>query len=138
MFNLFNKKNKNSLLNEAKEELIILNTEMKDSILYSRIQNILLGLIKNNPEKIIEQIIQTEEENSKAWAIESVAFCAQRFLESGQFHVYRGVLNIEGDELLKIYNLMYDKLLKMNISYITAEYVEECNKYIREEIKKIG
>ena len=59
-------------------------------------------------------------------------------LESGEFHMYRGVLNPMkgGNTLLKIYDYYIDELITLND--ITQEYADDQKKILRNNINDVG
>ena len=57
-------------------------------------------------------------------------------LESGEYHIYRGTLNQTGDELLKIFDISTDELVKLGDMDKEKAYKQKEN--IRENIKSIG
>lgn len=57
-------------------------------------------------------------------------------LESGEHHIYRGTLNQTGDELLKIFDISTDELVKLGD--MDKEKACEQKENIRENIKTIG
>ena len=65
-------------------------------------------------------------------------------LTSGQFHIYRGVLNDDGKVLLKIYKQLLTELIRLEIrdedtkEIINADWVDRNYKSLCEDIKTVG
>ncbi len=59
-----------------------------------------------------------------------------RYIGSGQYHVYRNMLSMVGNDMLKLWYSAQQELLKRG--YCTPEEVEEHNQWIREQIKSAG
>ncbi len=59
-------------------------------------------------------------------------------VESGQFHIYRGVLNPMngGEDLLRIYDAAVDELLQ--IGAVTKDHAANCKESLRRNIKNAG
>jgi hypothetical protein len=69
--------------------------------------------LKNHSEYIIKLI--KDGTSPRQWAYSSIANIAGDLLETGQYHIYRGVLNPlkSGNNLLKLYDDALDELVKM-------------------------
>lgn len=65
-------------------------------------------------------------------------------LTSGQFHIYRGVLNDEGKSLLKIYKRLLTELIRLEVrdedtkEIINTDWVDKNYKSLCEDIKTVG
>lgn len=59
-------------------------------------------------------------------------------LESGQYHIYRGVLNPmgPGKDLPMMFDATYDELVQMKA--IASDYAEQQKAALRENIKGVG
>lgn len=67
-----------------------------------------------------------------------IANIAGDFVESGQFHIYRGVLNplSGGEDLLRIFDSAVDEMVQ--IGAVDEKYAAEQKAGIRENIKTVG
>ena len=67
-----------------------------------------------------------------------VSSLAGDHVESGDYHVYRGVLNPlgPGEDFIKIYDTTVDELVRMGV--VEAEYAEKQKAALRENIETIG
>lgn len=59
-----------------------------------------------------------------------------RHIGSGSHHTYRGVLNMVGQDLLKVWHSAQKALLDRG--YVTEHEVNEDNQWIRDQIKNAG
>ena len=66
----------------------------------------------------------------------TIANISGDMVESGQYHVYRGVLMWSGEELLKMFDAAMDELVKLGDT--DTENAEKQKKAIRENIKGVG
>lgn len=97
---------------------------------------------------IFEKIFKTEQDRvvdiiqggvpPREWVYNTIANVAGDFVESGQYHIYRGVLNPmgPGGDLLKLYDSAVEELVK--IGALDAEKAEKEKRAIRENIKTVG
>jgi hypothetical protein len=74
----------------------------------------------------------------RAWVYTNIANTAGDFLESGQYHVYRGVLNSigPGEDLLRLFDAAVDELVHMGC--LDGESAEMQKDALRENIKSVG
>ncbi len=95
--------------------------------------------IISNPQKV-KQII--EKIPPREWTYGIIANISGDLLESGKYHIYRGVLASDfdgighGKDLLKIFDEATDELSK--IGNITNEFAEKQKSQLRENIKDVG
>ncbi len=57
-------------------------------------------------------------------------------LQSGQFHVYRGILGMVGQDMLKLWDIAAKDIRKLG--YHTEEEMQKELTWIREQIKQMG
>ncbi len=74
----------------------------------------------------------------RQWAYSSIANVAGDLLESGQFHIYRGVLNPtgQGPNLLKLYDSAVEELVNMGAIDLSSAEIER--KALRDSMKNVG
>ena len=74
----------------------------------------------------------------REWIYSVIGNIAGDHVESGRYHVYRGLLNPvgPGEDLLKIFDLSVNELVQMGA--IDKEYADQQKAGIRENIKKVG
>lgn len=72
------------------------------------------------------------------WAYSAIANVTGDLLESGQFHIYREVLNPlgPGKNLLKLYDSAVDELVKMSVVDSDTANIEK--KALRKNIRNVG
>ena len=94
------------------------------------------GAISKYPERVVDMVRSDKSPRQTVFIM--IANIAGDEVESGKHHLYRGVLNPlgYGSELLKIYYLALDELVKMG--HIDEEEAEENRLGIKENIKSVG
>jgi hypothetical protein len=70
------------------------------------------------------------------WLISMMATCAADMVETGRFHVYRGVLNPNGNELLAVTRLCGEEMVRLGA--IDAEFLAKQMKTIGENVRDMG
>lgn len=92
--------------------------------------------LHSHPDKFVEIIKQGE--TPRQWIYSIISNTAGDLIESGNYHIYRGVINPmgPGNELLKIYNKAIDKLVEMKV--LNSERAEKEKNALQENIKNIG
>ncbi|MBW2618484.1 MAG: hypothetical protein JRC92_06380 [Deltaproteobacteria bacterium] len=66
----------------------------------------------------------------------AITYTSGDMLESGQYHVYRGVLSMNGNGLLEIFDGAIDELVKLG--GMDKEYAKKEKNAIRQNIKGVG
>lgn len=100
--------------------------EVEERLDYNPVYSFVIQYVKKNVYKCKKEIVQlfNEGESPEKWAYTAIANVSGDFLESGQFHLYRGVLNPigQGIELLKLFDMCVDKLVEIgSINYCEAK-----------------
>lgn len=105
--------------------------------------NLSFGIVREQAERIIlknkdkiKQIMVKENISPRRTAYSWINNVSGDMLESGQYHVYRGVLNIAGNELLKIFDISTDKLVE--VGDMDKNHAEKQKTNIRSSIKSVG
>jgi len=123
---------------EIKEALGIL--EEAECEFSSKDFNLIKGHIKkilhSHPDKFVEMIKQGE--TPRQWVYSTISNIAGDLVESGNYHIYRGVINPAGigNELLKIYNKAIDKLVEIKV--LDNERAKKEKAALQENIKSVG
>ena len=91
--------------------------------------------LKKNPDKFCKAV------SEKGIAPREVLYIIMRNmvankLISGHFHVYRGVLSMQGDGFYAIWKRLTEKMLKLGI--VTPDEVIEDREYLQKEISEMG
>jgi hypothetical protein len=75
----------------------------------------ILKIVNNEPEKVERYITDNERNNitPRIWAISSINNIAGDWVESGRYHLYRGVLNSLGSGLLALFTDTNNKLVDL-------------------------
>lgn len=107
-------------------------------------RNRVFQLIRGHIEKILfahsdefsEKIRQGA--SPRNWVYRTIANIAGDLVESGNYHIYRGVLNpLEpGEELVEIFDMAVDKLVEMKV--LDTEQAKKEKGALRENIKSVG
>lgn len=74
----------------------------------------------------------------RQWVLGAVSNVAAQHVESGQYHMYRGLLSPmgPGEHFLRIYDAMADELVRMGV--LEADFAAEQKAGLRENIKSVG
>lgn len=91
-----------------------------------------------NPDAFIRIIKESEGRTPREWVYSQIGNVAGDMLESGQYHIYKGVLNPMGlgKDLLKMFDDTYDELLQMKA--IDSNYAEKQKAALRANIQSVG
>ena len=122
---------------EIQKEIADFISERNNQASTDIIRILRLALTKD-PENIINQIRDSDGISTKEWFQSIIGNISGDLLESGKYHIYRGVLNEAGNELLKIFDMSYDTLIKMHAKDIDLVYAKEQKETIRNNIKHLG
>ncbi|MFH1349278.1 MAG: hypothetical protein ABIH58_06645 [Patescibacteria group bacterium] len=98
------------------------------------VRSIIEKMLFEHPNKYAE--ITSKNIRPRQWVLTTIANVAGDLVESGEYHVYRGVLMDHGKELLNLFDTVVDELIKMKI--IDAQDGKEQKATIRENIKMMG
>ena len=103
---------------------------------FKMIRNIIEKAVLANSNGVAKKIRDGLSPRQSAYSM--IANIAGDHVESGQYHIYRGVLNPMGigEDLLKIFDAAVDEMV--TISAVDKEYAEKQKKGIRENIKTVG
>ena len=132
---LFNNIFKNDDIKNLLETLKAAENEF-NSPAFHLIDKMVKGAATEYPEKIA--LMVKESKSVRQTVLIMIANVSAEEVESGKHHLYRGVLNPlgYGNELLRIYNLALDDLVK--IGYISIEDAETNKIAILNNIKNVG
>lgn len=72
------------------------------------------------------------------WVYRTIANIAGDLVESGNYHIYKGVINPmePGEELVEIFDMAVDKLVEMRV--LDTEQAKKEKGALRENIKSVG
>ena len=85
-------------------------------------------------KKVVNQV--KEGASPKELVYYAIANFAGDYIESGEYHVYRGILNPTGEDFLRIFDRAVDKLVK--IGSVNIEDGKEQKAGIRKNIRSVG
>lgn len=122
---------------EAKLALSILEEvefANQDSIFFGGVKATMVGVIKKNPQYAVNTIRGGVPPRQYVYA--TVVNVIGDMLESGRCSVYRGVLSMQGQDLLRVHDNCVDELIK--IGHEPAEDLEQLKRDIRQRIKEAG
>ena len=93
-------------------------------------------ILRSHPDKFVEIIKRGE--TPRQWIYSTISNIAGDLVESGNYHIYRGVINPmgPGNELLKIYNKAIDKLVEMKV--LDKERAEKEKSALQKNINNVG
>lgn len=72
----------------------------------------------------------------RKYVYSTIANISGDMVESGQYHIYRGVLNTTGKDLLNIFDLAMDELVRLGD--VAEEYAQQQKEVIRENVHNVG
>jgi len=116
-------------LNVLDELSLEFQTEAFETI-RRQIEKGILGDYKN----VITQV--KDEASARQLIYFSIANIAAEYVESGHYHIYRGVLNLLGNDLLSLFDMATDRLLEDGA--ISEKEAKEQKTGIRKNIKCVG
>jgi hypothetical protein len=121
------------------DELACIDQKYANFFSFNIIKDILIKAIKKDPQKIMDFIDSFNGERTiEEWVHSQVGNIVGNYLESGNYHVYRGLLDMTGQDLLKVYDKSCDYLLEMKAKDIDSKYIEEQKRVLRNNIKNVG
>ncbi len=93
--------------------------------------------LTKNPQGL-SRILQDGQGTARDWVFAQISNIAGDHLESGHFHIYRGVLSTvgPGPALLKIFDRCNDILVESG--HIDQEYCSEQKRMLRKNMKEMG
>lgn len=91
-------------------------------------------IIKN--KNYIKEIMLKDNISPKRTAYSWINNVSGDMLESGQYHIYRGVLNQTGNDLLRIFDISTDKLVE--VGDMDKDKAKEHKQNIRSCINSVG
>lgn len=132
-FKLFKQK---SLPIEVKETLDIIDDISKfyHGNSFLKIQEYMKKCILNETEAFVKNIQSGTK--PKQWVYVTLLNTSGDLLETGSYHIYRGILSPEGNELLKIYESAID--MYCTLGYLDLNSAEEQKETLKNNLKKIG
>lgn len=103
-----------------------------------------LPIVKAEIDKVLRQhpdVLKKQFDNGlspRQWAYTAIVNVSGDLLESGEFHLYRGVLDPikHGSSLLTLYDSAMDELIKMGA--ITPDSASTEKKALRENLASVG
>jgi hypothetical protein len=107
-------------------------------------RNRVFQLVRGHIEKVLfahsdkfsEKIRQGA--SPRHWVYRTIANVSGDLVESGNYHIYRGVLNPmePGEELVELFDMAVDKLVEMKV--LDSEQAKKEKGALRENIKSVG
>ena len=129
------------ILGEAEREFCNRDYQLtRGHIERNKVFQLVRGLIEKilfaHSDKFIEKIRQGASPHH--WVYRTIANIAGDLVESGNYHIYRGVLNPmeSGEELVEIFDMAVDKLVEMRV--LDTEQAKKEKGALRENIKSVG
>jgi len=133
----FRRKNK-KLKPTSKEVLLLALDEAEKELIndsFSLIRIHFEKAIKKDADKILNWI-QEYNSNPLSWIYSKTSNISGNMVESGEYHIYRGALNENGQQLQRLFDDSTDKLYELG--EIEKDYANNQKGNIREYIKGIG
>ncbi|MBT6048894.1 MAG: hypothetical protein HOG49_19020 [Candidatus Scalindua sp.] len=105
-----------------------------DSPAFEKVQEWVKLSIQENISDVVRII--RKEQPPRHYVYSMIANASGDWLESGDYHMYRGVLNPMGEGMLKLFDTTVDELVL--IGACDKEFAKEQKKGVRANIKKVG
>ena len=107
-----------------------------DSEGFRLVREFIEKIIFSEPNKYVD-VIQ-KGMTPRQWVYSAIANIAGDLVESGNYHIYRGVLNPLGDgyDLLKLFDASIDQLTQIGV--LDAKDAKKQKAAIRDNIKSVG
>lgn len=107
-----------------------------DNNAYQMVRSVIEKSMEKYPESYIKLL--KSGKSPREVVLTFVSNISGDFVESGRFHIYRGVLNdlSEGPDLLKLFDYSTDEL--QQIGAFTEDYANKQKLELRECIKQVG
>ena len=104
---------------------------------FEMVRNVIESALLARTDALVS-VIRENGRTPRDWVYSQIGNVAGDMLESGQYHVYRGVLNPLGpaEDLLKMFDATYDELLKMKA--IDVNYANDQKAALRRNIQGVG
>ncbi|MDD5007537.1 MAG: hypothetical protein PHU49_01245 [Syntrophorhabdaceae bacterium] len=105
---------------------------------FKMVRHMIEKSVSSNPEALISMIRESGGRTPREWVYSQIGNIAGDLLESGQYHIYRGVLNPmgPGNDLLKMFDATYDELLLLKA--VDADYAKEQKAALRRGLQGVG
>jgi hypothetical protein len=101
------------------------------------VRNIIEKYLLSYPDALDHIIRENGGRTPREWVYSQIGNIAGDMLESGQYHVYRGVLNVGiGEDLLNMFDATYDELVQMKA--IDPDYASKQKATLRRNIQQVG
>ena len=102
------------------------------------VRSIIEKALLTKPADLVRDIQESSGRTPREWVYSQIGNIAGNLLETGQYHIYRGVLNPmgPGGDLLKMYDATYDELVQMKA--IDQDYANEQKEALRKNIQNVG
>jgi len=102
------------------------------------VRNVIERSLQANPNAFVHLIHESGGRTPREWVYSQIGNIAGELLESGQYHIYRGVLNPigPGNDLLKMFDATYDELLQMKA--VDPAYANRQKEALRKNIQDVG
>ncbi|MFG1493735.1 hypothetical protein [Halobacteriovorax sp. ZH4_bin.1] len=84
----------------------------------------------------LKQSLRKEGRTIDGFLVSVVAVGVAESIESGQYHVYRGLLSMKGEDMLKIYDELINMRLVLND--ITYDKADELNTLLKNNLLMVG
>jgi hypothetical protein len=105
---------------------------------FQLIRPLIEQMLLTKPDEFILAIKESGGRTPREWVFAQIGNIAGDLLESGQYHIYRGVLNPmgPGKDLLTMFDETHDDLVQMKA--IDPEYADKQKQVLRRNLEKMG
>ena len=105
---------------------------------FQMVRDLIERALLDNSDAFVRVIQKSGGSTPREWVYSQIGNIAGNMLESGQYHIYRGVLNPmgPGEDLLNMFDSTYDELLQMKATEL--DYANKQKETLRENIQGVG
>lgn len=124
---------KNDVVHICLEELSRIREEA-GGLFFDEIETSVAELIADKEKTSIS--INEDDLSPRTLVFLLITNVIQSILPLGKYHIYRGILSMRGDDLLRLWDYSTKQLTELG--YYTSEQSEEDRKWMRDQVKKAG
>ena len=106
-----------------------------DGLARPRMEEILFGYLNRDPKTVVDSI-RLNHKTPHQVALSIVVALLRIQLSSGNFHTYRGLLNMVGENMRFVWSAAVDELVKEGLG--SPEGAKEARAELAEEIRTVG
>lgn len=126
---------KSSQVKDCEAALRLLRPIFQDALFYALIEQKVSSLIRGNPDAVQKKML-IEGQSAQAVVLLTISNLAFNECASGQNHVYRGILSMEGNSHRQVFSIAQTKLREIGL--IDEDDVDEGRASLASAVKEVG